>query len=759
MNDADEIRDALLEGLDSVVVTDACGALLVLGEDACVVLAAEVDERPEALIAAARWGEGRVVAFGHSALLEVSEDDADEKKRLVSNALAWASGKKRGARVLVHQSSDLAQWLSAQGHDVFDADRAYATVRREAGARDVLVTAEAPLGPKDREAIEAFVTAGGGLLIAATGWAHPHYGAKERGRVVPLGNSALLGPTVGILWDEGVSLPGNGDDDASIEPDGDLADRAHAGHDVDRVIAWLNGAEPPPADDLDDEETDALLARSTRNAVRTMRLGAQYALDWSALSDAIDQSFHSQERDIAPSPENPLEQSERWRRALLFLQTERWRWLPADEVPACDAANEYPGAVADDAESEDATLTVDTAVAQWHSTGRYARPGTVIEIEASEEALERGLRVRIGAHIDELYTEADQRTGVQQDAGYASDEGDWKRWPELSFEYPLTDHVTRVASPFGGLVYVIVPDDGEGEHEITVRGCVRAPSFVLDRDSVFAWRSSVRDAPAPWGELACGRLIFTFPSEHLRSIEDPEALMRFWDRAMQRYEELAGVPYRRPERIVADRQPSLGYLHSGYPIVGLLDDEDSALTTVLDTRKVVTDGAWGPLHELGHNVQQDAWTFEGADEVTNNVFVLFVMEALCGIAPMQNPALKDSIAKVAAYQRDGANFDVWKEDPFLALVMYAQLQQGFGWRPFIDVFAEYRDLPEDQRPQSDDDKRDQWMVRLSKRVGHDLGPFFEAWGVPTSAKARAKVKALPKWDPPPTAGRGAKKRR
>ena len=50
-----------------------------------------------------------------------------------------------------------------------------------------------------------------------------------------------------------------------------------------------------------------------------------------------------------------------------------------------------------------------------------------------------------------------------------------------------------------------------------------------------------------------------------------------------------------------------------------------------------------------------------------------------------------------------------------------------------------------EQPKSEQEKRDQWMTRFSRAVGKDLGPFFERWGVPVSAEARATLSDLPKW--------------
>jgi len=39
------------------------------------------------------------------------------------------------------------------------------------------------------------------------------------------------------------------------------------------------------------------------------------------------------------------------------------------------------------------------------------------------------------------------------------------------------------------------------------------------------------------------------------------------------------------------------------------------------------------------------------------------------------------------------------------------------------------------------------MVRFSRTVGRNLGPFFQTWGVPTSEEARKAIAGLPQWMP------------
>ena len=133
------------------------------------------------------------------------------------------------------------------------------------------------------------------------------------------------------------------------------------------------------------------------------------------------------------------------------------------------------------------------------------------------------------------------------------------------------------------------------------------------------------------------------------------------------------------------------------------------------------------------------------------MLVLYVFDKVLGL-PFDggHEAIRDRgerAKRIHAFMAKGAPFEEWKDDPFLALMMYIQLYEGFGWKPFEQVFAEYRKLPRADRPKSDAAKRDQWLVRFSKAAGKNLGPFFEAWGVPTSPGARASVENLPGWMP------------
>jgi hypothetical protein len=433
-----------------------------------------------------------------------------------------------------------------------------------------------------------------------------------------------------------------------------------------------------------------------------------------------------------PMPDKPIKAENGLARVLVALEDMDLHALPPEQIKPHPAAKGFPYEVPADAKRVAREVQVDTKVPAWHSTGLYAAPGDLIEVSIPEAAAGKGLGLRIGAHTDGLWhLEA------------------WQRWPSISWHAPLAKAVTRLANPFGGLIYIEVPDQSKlGLLAVRIANAVEAPYYVLGQTDLKEWRESVRNRPAPWAELECPGIILTVPSTVVRPLEDPEALMQFWNKVIQAEDELAAwkpEDRKRPERMVCDQQISAGYMHSGYPIMTFLD----VIATNVSVTKLTTVGekAWGQWHELGHNHQSGDWTPENCGEVTVNLFSMYVINTVHGL-PLENtrPDVlppKKRLAKIKAYLASAQTPKNW--DPFTGLVFYYQLIDGFGWDALKKVLAEYRTLAPGQRPKNDVGKWDQWMVRYSKIAGKNLGPFFQKWKVPVTPAALDSLKDLPAW--------------
>ncbi|XP_015426467.1 PREDICTED: TRPM8 channel-associated factor 2 isoform X2 [Myotis davidii] len=261
------------------------------------------------------------------------------------------------------------------------------------------------------------------------------------------------------------------------------------------------------------------------------------------------------------------------------------------------------------------------------------------------------------------------------------------------------------------------------------------------------WKSCIQESLAPWGELATDNIILTVPTENLRTLEDPEPVLRLWDEMMQAIARLAAqpFPFHRPERIVADVQISAGWMHSGYPIMCHLE----SVQELINETNMRSRGLWGPIHELGHNQQRHGWEFPPhTTEATCNLWSVYVHETVLGIPRAQaHPALSppEREKRIKEHLGKGAplcNWNVWT-----ALETYLQLQEAFGWEPFTQLFAEYQTLP--SIPKDNTGKMNLWVRKFSEKVQKNLAPFFKAWGWPIQKEVAESLACLPWWEENP----------
>ena len=315
----------------------------------------------------------------------------------------------------------------------------------------------------------------------------------------------------------------------------------------------------------------------------------------------------------------------------------------------------------------------------WHSMGLYAPPGQIITVRLPAGAAKSSLQLRIGAPQR-------RALGSRLLAAHAR---------SVTSAVSLASPTTQTVSPFGGLIYVDNPRPQPGQTvSVDIDSAVEAPRFVLGKTTNDQWKT-IRDSPGPWAEIQATQVIITIPSEHIRKLDDPEALAGFWDRVLDACADLAAIPRQRPrpERYVANVQISAGYMHSGYPIMTHLNVADLMIDHPA-MRAMKREPVWGLFHEMGHNHQSPLWTFEGAGEVTCNLFSRYCLETVCGLPTDKHG--KSNPKAVDAYLKSGGDWSRWKSDPFLALAMYDQLKASFGWETYRKVFAEYRQLPRDE---------------------------------------------------------------
>jgi Peptidase M60, enhancin and enhancin-like/N-terminal domain of M60-like peptidases len=701
-------RSRLIEGVQEIGAPGAPGSLAVFAPTATVVVIGKAGGGSEvAVVASAHLGRGRIVAFAHDGYFGDETLKVADTGKLLWNAVRWAGADKSKPRVGLIDGSELRAVVEDHG-----ATAERTNLETNPRGFDVLVVTPFRVTPSQAKRLRAFVESGGGLLVAATGWGWQQ-GSKKPMAEFP-GNLLLAGS--GVAWTDGFA--------ERTSPKGYRAGGA--------VSPYANAAHALKLSAADRKVTPEELANALESIRLTLRTLPAAESQFRVRTHQLVQDLKA--LDLVPTHRKPVKAKDALRRFAVGLETALAHDASPNEVRILAAAINFPGGVSSQAPRGEHTVTIDTAVPGWHSLGLYAPPGEKITITVAQKVVPLNLTVQIGCHTDQLWHL-----------------NSWERIPDVVRRFPIGTTHTLAASALGGLVYIDVPNGARSQKVVvTINGVVEAPLYQLGVTNLDEWKSKIRRRPGPWAELAARNVIFSVPSTLVRDFDDPRSVLTLWDQIVEAQDRAVSLPRRqRPERIVADAQISAGYMHSGYPIMIPIDD---SIRVGLNERRLRAEGAWGLFHELGHNHQSGEWTFDGTGEVTNNVLVLYVFDKVLGLPyDCGHEAIRDR-AKRAKRIHDfiakGAPFSEWKDDPFLALMMYIQLYEGFGWKPFEDIFAEYRKIPRDERPRSDEAKRDQWLVRFSKTVGKNLGPFFEAWGVPTSATARASVANLPAWMPP-----------
>lgn len=735
----------LVADVRSVAAPGSPGMVMALSTSARPIVFGEMNGGALGpVVVAGPMGKGRVVAFGHSGYIDKGAMERGQTGLLMERMVAWAAGVDAvgGVRPRIRVGvfdGDLAAWLKERG---FESEGVKSFEPATLGGFGVIVLGHRDLSDAQVRAVDSYIRGGGGVIAAHTGWGWQQI--KARGgeppdmRTNPLN---VLLRDAGIAWSD--QIVGEGADDSfdvTLKPTGPVT-LAEA---LDVLLAEeAERAKTPAA-----AGSDAKQAQAQRRAV--IRQASAIATSGVRLVPRDDETIRPRLRammdahagGLVPSERVPLKFDRPLARLLMSIQLDEIRSLPVDEVKAHAAAVTFPGAVpgADVAPRVSRTIVVNTKRPRWHSTGMYAAPGEVVTITMPTGGAGDGLSVRIGCHTDSLWHLAE-----------------WRRVPEVSRAWRLGAGATRVASAFGGLIYIDVPRAGKELVEVTISGAVLAPRYVLGKTTPEQWNATGggtgaeatgRHAPAPWGEIETESVVISVPAAALRRLDDPKEIATLWQKILDEAADLRGISRERAsaERFVPDVQISAGYMHSGYPIMTHLDVVDD-----LSLAATLRGGSWGLFHELGHNHQDSMWTFDGTVEVTCNLWSLYLMERISAKAVgVGHDAINDRSdreRRTAKHLGTGADFGRWKSDPFLALEMYIQLREAFGWEPFKKVFAEYDRLPREQRPRNEAEKMDQWMTRMSRAVERNLGPFFELWGVPTSAGAREGLKELPVWMP------------
>ena len=427
-----------------------------------------------------------------------------------------------------------------------------------------------------------------------------------------------------------------------------------------------------------------------------------------------------------------LLEEENEKRAEFLKKLHAFNNLPLDNVKPHPAAKTFPGSVPEKATRVAITYTAKNKIRGWQCTGAYAPPGEVIRVRVAKGGVNRGYKIRIGAHTDNL------EGGIYDNA--------WSRFPLISRETGIGNDSIEIVNPFGGMIYVWAPAPPVKRKIVTssqarvperVRfrfvGVVEAPVYRLDDTKMSEWEK-LRNAPAPWAQLEGEYFKAVVPASTIRNLKDPKELVVFWDKVIAYLDKAIGrkKPLEDVEYILFDADSNSAGGHAGHEIVLPLADAEN----FSNLEQIKQEGSWPAFFYLAKNRVSRAWTLYHNDDAAAALL------AMCCMKQFTERPLTDFI-DVPALQTQAFEKPKRSFTPEL-LGMYAPLIEKFGTEVFMDLLAEFRKAAK-ANIETEVERADVFITTWSQLVKMNLGPYFEQFGFKYNEQIKARVGNLPEF--------------
>ena len=673
-----------------------------------------LDALNRSTVSASHAGQGRIVGFGHEAMVAQTTGGHGN---LSLNSLDWVcDGRQR-----VGLESSFNGWkdtLLAEGYSVITS-----ATPSDLHNLDCFVT-EFWNSYSDTEnaQIETWLDEGGGLIMGGHAW-YWSYSNSDGPHNYP-GNK--IARTTGLLVSTSNIYTTTVVTDIPLGPQY-------------RLHGALPLLEQHFAGTLMLTGDDANLVANTVNLCAS-NLPLDFTEYWSAVRTLSNTTgwFHIDSQNQYTLNADKIDD------LLLNVQEQLMQKLPASELSVHPSSSSFPGSVNATAPRLNRMISIDGdfaglpssfgyAGARAHgrmSTGLYAAPGEVVNITLPPEIVNQDVFVLVGGHTDNLWGKSTL-----------------SRHPKIHRWWSVDNSSMQVGNAFGGAIYIaIAAGSSLGEFNVTIENAVEMPWYQHGVTNLSDWQTMLRHAPAPTAELSSDFFILTVPSSYIRNLDDPDHAMDFWDAALQMEHNLSGyLPWPRIERAVFDVQISAGWMHSGYPFMA----HTASVAGVVNGTYMYENGDWGMFHELGHNHQWMSSTLPGNTETTCNLYSMYLMEDLVGVTGHGSMSSNNRQTRTETYFNNGAQIASWSV--WTALETHIQIQEEFGWAPFTAAFQEYY-YNYSSQPSGDSAEFNQWAIQISLNTGHNLMPYFEAWGFPLLQSSWDTVDHLPVWNTDPLRG-------
>ena len=385
----DEVLALLTRHGGEIQSGDVAPGLVELTSDEAFALLKDAKGTPLAAAGETADGQGgRVIAFAHDGFLKSPAMMSQEANiNLIANAVRWCGRSSTPVVTLHPDLGGLADVLTEKGFETELVAPADLASSRPPAV--YVVVAQRNFGDKEITPLLDLAEKGSGLVIAATPWAfadaYPNFADFPANR--------LAAPA-------GIQLRAGGSADRS-QP---FAVRYASSDSVFEALEELSGGPVAYTG-----QRDALIATLREGVSLRGEAMTRFISGLRSLSEQVGPIIPTNENPLIPGA-NPLID------AIVAIEDELNQTLSAGRLYPIAAANDYPGAVPDDAPRFEKSITLDGTWRGWLSgrgaagwtakemrpTGLYAAPGEVITVRAPAEITGQGFEVVIGAYNGNL---------------------------------------------------------------------------------------------------------------------------------------------------------------------------------------------------------------------------------------------------------------------------------------------------------------------------------------------------------------------
>ncbi len=367
-------------------------------------------------------------------------------------------------------------------------------------------------------------------------------------------------------------------------------------------------------------------------------------------------------------------------------------------------------------------------------TGTYLAPGTIATVTVPESLVGKGFAIRVGAHSWNL----DYRPPV-------------KRLDRVSSLYDIVHRETLVASPLGGNIYIEVPYlADEGVVEVSIRNAVRAPYFsakAFHATTLSEWQKE-REHGAPWADFQSEKFMMNVPTSWISKLEDPIALMKDWDSAMDAMNQLMGYREGHGKETMYPQVDVImrASVHApGYPSVNQSYDPNGNYGGLSGSHLIKGPqyAADYEFHEQGHAYGFVKYGGESESAVNlphvavwNQKFGYSLDKAFAGSRGYQGNDYRTldntAVAWMTSFNFSPRKVPMASGEKSYQLKGHAKfvdIARLFGWQALADFFYSIQMDYENDKPWNGA-PNDAITLRLSEKAKVDLRPLLHFWGTP-----------------------------